>query len=969
VGTLSGNGNISIDINSGLGAVDKITSASAGTGTLTITSLNDLGTKPTEQGTYTYNVLSAEGVTLAIDNSIATSDDWYAPTTITHGDKVDDVIAEDTDWAHQYYTRWQDTYKGKSLEVDGGNLVFTVVNYTTDEKESMGDTLALVNGADITRNFNASASDSKYYATTNLGTTGEGIFTVKGVKAEDSIATIYLGDFTGFDLANETTLNFKDVKVVGHNYVVNGTNANAVISVDANSEIAGNITSAGTLTNAGTISGDVTVTSGTFTNDGKVTGNLTNAGTTTSKAQDLNIITNTGILNLSGTLNKTIAGNGNTFVGDTFTINDGAGVDGTFNVSDTVLTVSEGEATTHTFGVVTGDASLKLDLDFTGETVKGDVFNATTFKDSTLTITSLNAIGDKTKSFTYTVLNGETDNSKLVLTDDVKTEYSTDFDTVISNQEEIDTLDHANWDDHIELVTQYFHTHGELNVAEDNKTLEYIFYTVKTGEDRKDIDALVLMNTTGVETREFTTITPNTYTLTKDLGVTSAGTLTIRGVAYNESLISTIDLNEKAGFNIENITSLYFNNVKLTNATGDIITLNNENSIVSVSENSIIAGDVKVLAGTFNAQGVINGNLTNAGTTTAIADNVKGSIANTGTLNISGKLVSDLTGDGTTIINNAATLELGKDVDVEGNLNLNLGTLILSSGEVSEHTIGKSINNGSMTIDIDLASLTPDVLNVSEDSAGLITLTGINFINKLSKDIDLEHDNVTFQILNTNNDNLQLALNESLSGEYLVQELDGETVIEPDVKPVTTWTDEYYEVEYARKDVYATLALDTTDTENDTIKLVYDHTEKKDGRETLLDSLKMANQYDYSPRSFIDSTNAGEYTVIDNLGATAKGEFTVKGSDEVESTINMNYHSGFEVTSEDMTNLKLDSVTVQNATSENGGVIFANSSNANTTIELTDTSMKNPSKSFLISNPGFNLFNSSIALLLLLTIV
>jgi hypothetical protein len=116
---------------------------------------------------------------------------------------------------------------------------------------------------------------------------------VYGAKTEDSISTISLGDYTGFDLENATTLNFKDVKVTGNNYVVNGTNTNAVISVDANSEIAGNISSAGTLTNAGTISGEVTLTSGTFTNDGKVTGNLTNAGTTTSKAQDLNTITNT----------------------------------------------------------------------------------------------------------------------------------------------------------------------------------------------------------------------------------------------------------------------------------------------------------------------------------------------------------------------------------------------------------------------------------------------------------------------------------------------------------------------------------------------------------------------------------------------------------------------------------------------------------------------------------------------------
>ena len=64
-----------------------------------------------------------------------------------------------------------------------------------------------------------------------------GTLTVAGTVDGDNISKLYFGNFTGFELANATELNFTDVHVEGHaDYVVNATNADSSININENSK-------------------------------------------------------------------------------------------------------------------------------------------------------------------------------------------------------------------------------------------------------------------------------------------------------------------------------------------------------------------------------------------------------------------------------------------------------------------------------------------------------------------------------------------------------------------------------------------------------------------------------------------------------------------------------------------------------------------------------------------------------------
>ena len=70
-------------------------------------------------------------------------------------------------------------------------------------------------------------------------------------------------------------------------------------------------------------------------------GNLINSGEVTSNTNDLTgTITNSGVLNLSGTLDKAILGNGTTKIaGDSLTMLDGAVVKGILDINNQTLNV------------------------------------------------------------------------------------------------------------------------------------------------------------------------------------------------------------------------------------------------------------------------------------------------------------------------------------------------------------------------------------------------------------------------------------------------------------------------------------------------------------------------------------------------------------------------------------------------------------------------------------------------------
>ena len=326
IGTLAGSGNLSLDINSGASAIDSFILNNTSSGTINITALNDIGTKPTAEGNYTFDVISGSGVTLNLADSIKTSSEWYQAETTSHGEHTADTIEADTDWNHIYYDRWTDTHTGKSLNVSGNSLVFKVIDHQSQEKQSLGDTLSLVNKADLSnRTFKTDDETKTYELSSELGTTAAGNFFITGATDGTNTSTVDLNNKNGFNLNNATNLTLTDVKLTGANgdtVTLNNENAslklneNAIIdgsinnisgSVDNKGSITGNVKNSGNFTNDGTITGTGTLTnSGNLINNGTISSNsITNeaGGTITSKTQDLisvSPIENNGTLNLTG---------------------------------------------------------------------------------------------------------------------------------------------------------------------------------------------------------------------------------------------------------------------------------------------------------------------------------------------------------------------------------------------------------------------------------------------------------------------------------------------------------------------------------------------------------------------------------------------------------------------------------------------------------------------------------------------
>ena len=128
------------------------------------------------------------------------------------------------------------------------------------------DALALVNKSNLaSRNFTTNDSTKTYTASENLGTTGSGSFLIQGATSTSGdvvqYSTIDLGDNTGFEMSNASTLTFKDVKVTGENTLVTVSANNAVVNTN-NAYIDGDITGGVGTVNINTAATDKTTFSG-----------------------------------------------------------------------------------------------------------------------------------------------------------------------------------------------------------------------------------------------------------------------------------------------------------------------------------------------------------------------------------------------------------------------------------------------------------------------------------------------------------------------------------------------------------------------------------------------------------------------------------------------------------------------------------------------------------------------------------
>ena len=295
---------------------------------------------------------------------------------------------------------------------------------------------------------------------------------------------------------------------------------------------------------------------------------------------------------------------------------------------------------------------------------------------------------------------------------------------------------------------------------------------------------------------------------------------------------------------------------------------------------------------------------TNNGTIT-FNDQIDGGVINGLTIERIKQYTLALTGDKTGTISFFNDI-INANVTSE-NITINFANNDVKNYEFVSMTAGE---NTKMNLDINLNNNSADKITTTNSSNGIITLNLINFTGKYSGIPTI------IQLLETPTDTLQLALSDNLISIYDLQ-LDVNTL----------YNDQIVE------DLGA-IELATTDTTNDSIKIngqIYDGLALLAGKEST------------DPKNFIFRTT-DEYKVTEAPAGVAAGEFNIVGlSSELPSTINANGLSMFALENE--TALSISNTIITNAKD-----YAIKAENANSIVNLTNTSFQNTAGTAIISN-------------------
>lgn len=311
-----------------------------------------------------------------------------------------------------------------------------------------------------------------------------------------------------------------------------------------------------------------------------------------------------------------------------------------------------------------------------------------------------------------------------------------------------------------------------------------------------------------------------------------------------------------------------------------------------------------IFVDTTNNQPVITLNATNNGSIT-FNDQIDGGVIKNSIIERTKQYTLALTGDKT------GTISLFNDV-INANVTSENTTINFVNNDVKNYEF-VSMNAGENTklnIDINLVNNTADKITTTNTSGGIITLNLMNFIGKYSGTPAI------IQILETPTDALQLALSDNLISIYDLN-LDINTLYNDNIV----------------EDLGA-IELATTNTTNDSIKI--------NGQ--IYDGLALlARKESNDPRNFIFRTT-DEYKVTESPSGVAAGEFNIVGlSPELPSTINANGFSMFALENE-------TALSIANTIITNAKDYAIKAENANSIVNLTNTSFRNTAGTAIISN-------------------
>ncbi len=457
-------------------------------------------------------------------------------------------------------------------------------------------------------NYKASDSFGSIYKNLNI----------VGATKTDSLGELTLSELdlngkTSFIVNSGSTLNISDIKLKGNETVItnNGGNLN--------------------FTNNNII-------------DGKISGTTAiNSGVLEINANNLDVaLINNGTLNLSGTLDKTISGNGITKVNETLNLSPSAAIDGILDLNNGTISTSDLSYSKYDITTINGTGNATIDVDWANS--KADSFNSTSGNgvlNLTLNETSTENIWD-TK--TIQIANGGVGIS-LNTTTGVKEREILGSDELRANTNWSDKFGSWKRTDTYSEKTSAIKSNGSLV----NDTIQY--EVIKTSEGAKtyttdgDTLALIVQNTVaGSKEKTFTTTNANDiYTVKENLGIL-ADNLTISG-ATDGINTSTIILGNKQGITISDANSLTIKDVKIS-SDGLIINATSNDAKITL-DNANLQGDVL-------NQGDLN--VKNSTSVLKITGTGKTNIDTSGKLSVSELIQNELTNDGNLTVNNLKIL-------------------------------------------------------------------------------------------------------------------------------------------------------------------------------------------------------------------------------------------------------------------------------------------------------------------------
>ncbi|MBR3889711.1 hypothetical protein IKJ53_04275, partial [bacterium] len=400
------------------------------------------------------------------------------------------------------------------------------------------------------------------------------------------------------------------------------------------------------------------------------------------------------------------------------------------NISNIRFDITDGISTNYSFISSTyEDVFLDFDITFNASgQVSSDVISTTSDSSGLITIDNVNFVGEDldmeyliNNQIKLTILDTSSENLVLEVSDALEAKIAKFVGELNLPPERYSLLEYAipdiSWDTvNLDEYTYAYGTKSAYIGVSDNIKFGFMYkYNVQT-ETVTDILAIINranVDNNGQNIKSFFTESQESteYTVTQNLGITE-GYFTLQGFSSD---LSSVNLNNYNGFELDKGSVLTLKNVRLTG--------NNNALITAISHQGVLNLDGAYLDGNLLYTGAVDNaytiNIIGEGTST-----ITGLLSDVNVLLQSGNFTFGLD----TFSSETASLEaVGGVINLaDGNINeYNINKLISSSVGVN-YSMDVLVNNVDNTIVI-----TADKLNIGKYSlGGSVKLKDINFINE-----------------------------------------------------------------------------------------------------------------------------------------------------------------------------------------------------------------------------------------------